>query len=193
VLADVTREEDLERLYTAVKSRHGRIDVLFANAGVARFAPTEEVDSKFFDWQFDTNVKGLYFTVAKALPLMQKGGRIILNASTVSYKGLPGSSVYSATKAAVRSFARTWAAELATRGIAVNVLSPGPVETPIFEKMNMTQDQVKTFADSIQSSLPLGRFASAEEIARVALFLGSADSSFMTGSDVVADGGFSQI
>jgi NAD(P)-dependent dehydrogenase (short-subunit alcohol dehydrogenase family) len=193
VKADVTDPAELDRLYAHIKSRYKQIDILFANAGVAKFLPTEQVDLTFFDWHFNTNVKGLYFTVAKALPLLKDGGRIILNASTVSYKGLPGASVYAATKAAVRSLARTWAAELVARKIAVNVLSPGPVETPIFGKMDLTQAEANGLADQIQSSVPMKRFASADEIARVALFLGSEDSSYLTGADVVADGGFSQV
>jgi NAD(P)-dependent dehydrogenase (short-subunit alcohol dehydrogenase family) len=193
VQVDVTKEDDLERLYKHVKTNQKRIDILFANAGVAKFLPTDQVDQTFFDWHFDTNVKGLYFTVSKALPLLADGGRIILNSSTVSYKGLPGTSVYAATKAAVRSFARTWAAELASRKIGVNVLSPGTTETPIFEKMNMSADEATAFANQIKSLVPMQRIGSPEEIARVALFLGSEDSSYLTGADIVADGGFSQV
>ena len=193
ILTDVTRLGDIENLYKQIKSKYGKIDILFANAGIAHFLPTEQVDEAFFDSQFDTNVKGLYFTISKSLPLLSQGAKVILNASTVSTKGLPGSSVYAGTKAAVRCFARAWAAELAPRQIRVNVVSPGPVETPIYAKMKMNEEQMKDFSTMVLNSVPLHRFASAEELARSVLFLASDDSSFMTGAELVADGGFGQV
>lgn len=191
--ADVTSLQDLDNLYAQIKAKYGRIDVLFANAGVAYFAPTETVEEGFFDSQFDTNVKGLYFTVSKAYPLLKDGSRIILTASTVSTKGFAGASVYSATKAAVRSFARTWAAEWGNRNIRVNVLSPGPIETPIFSKTGMNENEVKDFHSQMASTIALKRLGASEEMANVALFLASNDSSYMTGSDIIADGGYSQL
>ncbi len=193
VQADVSNLESLDKFYAHVKAKYGKIDVLFANAGVAAFSPTENVEEAFFNAQFDTNVKGLYFTVAKASALLSPGARVVLNASTVSYKGFSGSSVYSATKAAVRSFARTWATEWGPRNIRVNAVSPGPIETPIFGKMGMAGDDLKSFETHMAGSLALKRFGQADEIAKVALFLASDDSSFITGSDIVADGGFSQL
>lgn len=193
VQTDVSQLKDIDNLYSHVKSKYGKIDILFANAGIAHFLPTELVEETFFDSQFDTNVKGLYFTVAKSLGLLSQGAKVILNASAVATKGLQGASVYSATKAAVRSFARVWAAELAPRQIRVNVVSPGPVETPIYAKMKMSEEQMKGFSEAVLNSTPLHRFASAEELARSVLFLASDDSSFMTGADLVVDGGFAQI
>lgn len=189
VKADVTNLSELDELYSYVKNKYGKIDILFANAGIGSFLPTELVDEANFDSQFNTNVKGLYFSVSKAIPLLSSNAKIILNASTLSTKGMLGASVYSATKAAVRSFGRTWANELAPKNIRVNVLSPGPIETPIYGKLKMTDEQIKGLTDSVA----LKRIGSSEEIARIALFLGSDDSSFITGSDIVADGGFSQL
>ncbi len=193
IQTDVARLSDIENLYKHIKTKYGKIDILFANAGIAHFLPTEQVDETFFDSQFDTNVKGLYFTVSKALPLLSQGAKIVLNSSTLSSKGLVGGSVYSGTKAAVRSFARAWAAELAPRQIRVNVVSPGPVDTPIYGKMKMSEEQMKSFATTVLNTTPLHRFASAEELARTVLFLASDDSSFMTGAELVADGGFGQV
>ncbi len=192
IQTDVKDLKALDHLYAQVKEKYGRIDVLFANAGVAVFAPTELVDESFFNNQFDTNVKGLYFTVTKALPLLSPGARVILNASTVASKGLPGASVYSATKAAVRSFARTWAAEWGTQR-RVNVLSPGPITTPIYQKLGMGAKDLEGFEAQMAQTVALKRFGTAEEMANVALFLASLDSSYLTGTDIIADGGFSQL
>ena len=143
VQGDVSSLADLDRLYEVIKGRHGKIDILFANAGIAEVAPIEAVTEDFFDRHFDINVKGLFFTVQKSLPLLSDGGSIILNASIVSTKGFGNFSVYSASKAAVRSFARTWATELAPRGIRVNAISPGPIETPIYGKLGLAEEQVQ--------------------------------------------------
>lgn len=189
VQADVSNKADLDRLYAHIKSKYGRLDVLFANAGIAAFSPTAEVNDEHFDSQFNTNVKGLYFTVQKALPILAKGSSVVLNASVVTQKGFPGSSVYSATKAAVRSFARTWSAEIPVDQVRFNVLSPGPIQTPIFDKMGMPEDQKNHMAQM----LPIKRLGAPEEMANVALFLASSDSSFIVGAEIFADGGFGQV
>ena len=193
VQVDVSHVTEIESLYRHVKSKYGMLDILFANAGISQFLPTELVDEPFFDNHFNINVKGVYFTVAKSLPLMNQGGKIMVTSSAASIKGMSGLSVYSATKAAVRSFVRVWAAELAPRQINVNSISPGPVDTPIFAKMKMGEEQMKELSAFILNSVPLHRFGQPEEIAKVALFLASDDASFLTGADIMADGGFSQI
>lgn len=189
VQADVSKVEDLDKLYQHIKDKYGKLDVLFANAGVAQFSPTTETTPEFFDNQFNTNVRGLYFTVAKALPILSKGSTVVLTASVVGIKGFPGASVYSATKAAVRSFARTWTAEIPVDQVRFNVLSPGPIETPIFDKMGMAQEHKV----GMISGVPIKRFGRPEEMANVALFLASSDSSFIAGAEIFADGGFGQI
>lgn len=193
VQADVSKLNELDGLYTHIKNKYGKLDILFANAGVAIFAPTTEVTSDFFDNQFNTNVKGLYFTVAKALPLLNKGSAVILNASVVANKGFAGSSVYAATKAAVRNFARTWTAEIPVSDVRFNVISPGPIETPIYDKLGIPADQKDAFAAHMASTVPIKRFGTADEIAKVALFLASDDSSYIVGADIGADGGFGQV
>ncbi len=193
VQTDVSQLSELDRLYTHIKAKHGKLDVLFANAGIAGFRPTSDVDGGYFDDQFNTNVKGLYFTVAKALPLLNDGSSVILNASVVSGKGLPGSSVYSATKAAVRSFARTWTAEIPSSKARFNVLSPGPIETPIMGKMGMSAEQKDAFTNQIATTIPARRLGKPEEMATVALFLASSDSSYLHGADILADGGLGQV
>lgn len=189
VKVDVSKMEELDGLYTHIKSKYGKLDVLFANAGVAQFAPTTESGPDLFDNQFNTNVKGLYFTVTKALPVLAEGSAVILTSSVASMKGLPGASVYGATKAAVRSFARTWTAEIPVAQVRFNVLSPGPIETPILDKIGMNQESRDAFA----SSLPIKRLGSPEEMANIALFLASSDSSFIAGAEIFADGGLGQI
>lgn len=193
IKADVTKLSEIKDMAAAVKKKYGTIDILFANAGVAYFGPLSEVTEEFFDSQFNTNVKGLLFSVQQFVPLLNKGGSVILTTSGVNTKGMVGSSVYSATKAAVRSFARTLSAELVPQGIRVNALSPGPVDTPIFAKTGMSEEMLKGMSEQIIAGVPLGRFGQAEEMATVALFLGSDDSSFVLGSELVADGGYSQI
>lgn len=191
--ADISKLDEIQSLIDYVKQKYGQIDVLFANAGIAYFSPLSDINESFFDSQFNVNVKGLFFTVQKANPILADGASIIFNTSASNTKGIAGSSVYAATKAAVRSLARTLSAELIQRGIRVNAVSPGPVETPIYSKMGMEQKQIDEFAKSIQTSTPIGRFGSPEEIASAALFLASNDSSFIVGSEIVADGGFSQL
>jgi NAD(P)-dependent dehydrogenase (short-subunit alcohol dehydrogenase family) len=188
VQADVSKFADLDRLYSAVKQRKGGIDVLFANAGVyLGDNPVQSITEKDFDNVFDTNVKGLVFTVQKALPLLRDGASVILTASVVSLKGFPGASVYSASKAAVRSFARSWTSDLKDRRIRVNTLSPGPIETP------MTADFPKEKAQALLQGVPMARFGTADEIAKAAVFLASDDSSYVTGIELFVDGGTGQV
>jgi NAD(P)-dependent dehydrogenase (short-subunit alcohol dehydrogenase family) len=192
VQTDVSKPEELDRLYAHIKTKHGGLDVVFANAGIAKFVPTAQTDTALFDEQFNTNVRGLYFTVAKALPLLRKGSTVILNASVIATKGSPGASVYAATKAAVRSFARSWTAEIPVDQVRFNVISPGPIETPIFEK-SLTKEQIKGFTDDITQRVPAKRLGQPEEIASAVLFLASSDSSYMAGGDLVIDGGYGQV
>ncbi|PYS04258.1 MAG: oxidoreductase [Acidobacteria bacterium] len=193
VQGDVLHPEDLDRLYATVREKHGHIDILFANAGVGSLAPLGTISEEHFDREFGINVKGVLFTVQKALPLIKDGGSIILNSSIAGQKGLGGFSVYNATKAAVRSFARTWTSDLKQRKIRVNSLSPGPIETPIFGKMGLSKEQIDQFAGSLVSQVPLGRAGQSEEIASAAVFLASDESSFITGIDLNVDGGLAQV
>ena len=193
IRGDVANLEDLDRLFTEVKEQFGRIDVLFANAGIAPFVPFEAVTEEHFDSLFDINVRGLFFTVQKALPLLSEGASVILNASIVAQSGIPNTSVYSATKAAVRSLGRTLAAELSPRGIRVNVVSPGLIETPLLGKLGLSQDEVAAFGEQVAQQTPLGRPGKPEEIAGAVAFLASGDASYFTGADLVADGGMIQV
>jgi NAD(P)-dependent dehydrogenase (short-subunit alcohol dehydrogenase family) len=193
ISSDASQIADIDALIGQVGQKFGRIDILFANAGIAQFAPLEQVTEAFFDRQFDLNVKGLYFTVLKAAPLIPNGGSILLNASIVSRKGFPAASIYSATKAAVRSFGRTLAAELAPRGIRVNTISPGPIATPLYHKLDMPKEAVTQFSASMEQGVALKRFGQPEEIARVALFLASDDSSYVVGTEIFVDGGLAEL
>ena len=193
VLGDVAKLADLDRLYATVKAKKDRIDVLFANAGIAEFTPITEVTEEHYDKTFDINVKGLLFTVQKALPLLPNGASIILNASVVASKGFPAASVYSASKAAVRSFARTWTTDLKERRIRVNVISPGPIDTPIMGTLHSTKEEADQFKAGMAAAVPLGRLGAAEEIANAALFLASSESSFVTGIELFVDGGMAQV
>lgn len=193
VQGDVSNMADLDRLVETIRKTHGHLDIIFANAGLGEFAPLEEVSEQLFDKHFNVNVKGLFFTVQKTLPLLRDGGSIILNASIAASKGLEALSVYCATKAAVRSFARTWTVDLKSRKIRVNAISPGPIETPIFGKMGLSEAQMAGFSESIVSQVPLGRMGKTDEIAKTVLFLGSDDSSYITGIDLSIDGGMAQI
>jgi len=193
VQGDVASAGDLGRLYAAVKEEKGRVDVVFANAGILQGAMLGSIPEEQYDKVFEVNVKGLLFTVQKALPLMTGGGAIILNASIVGSKGFVGSSIYSASKAAVRSFARTWASDLKGKGIRVNAISPGPTETPVMKTAGMTDEQIGQHKAQFATTIPLGRMGHADEIAKVAVFLACDDSSFMTGSEVFVDGGLAQV
>jgi NAD(P)-dependent dehydrogenase (short-subunit alcohol dehydrogenase family) len=194
VQGDVSNLADLDRLYATVKEQKGRIDILFANAGVGELVPLGAITEAHFDKTFGINVKGVLFTVQKALPLFQDGGgSIILNASIASSKGAEALSVYSATKAAIRSFARTWTVELKHRKIRVNAISPGPIETPGFNGLALSEEQIAQFKTSIVSTVPMGRMGSPDEVAKVVSFLASDDSSYVTGIELFVDGGMAQI
>ena len=193
VVADSRRIADLDRLAEAAKTGFGKVDILFANAGGGIFAPIADTDETAFDDQFDANVKGVYFTVQKILPLMGAGGSIILNASSVSAKGAPGGGMYFASKAAVRSFARSMAAELGGAGIRVNALSPGLIPTNFFENSNIGGGGFEQFEQIVVPATPLGRPGAPRDIANAAVFLASDDASYMTAADLVVDGGWMNV
>jgi NAD(P)-dependent dehydrogenase (short-subunit alcohol dehydrogenase family) len=191
VQGDISNLADLDRLYDKVKQQKGRIDVLFANAGIGEFAPLGSITESLFDKTFSINVKGLLFTVQKALPLFQVGGSIILNSSIGGSKGVEGMSVYAATKAAIRSFGRSWTVELKDRKIRVNALSPGPIATPA--RSGWPEEQIQQFKKSVVNRVPLGRMGNPDEIAKAVAFLASDDSSYITGIELFVDGGMAQI
>ncbi len=193
IQGDVSNLDDLDRLFAQIKKEKDRIDIVFANAGVARYAPLGTITEDFFDSIFDINVKGVLFTVQKALPLLRDGGSIILNASIVGSKGLSSNSVYSATKAAVRSFARTWTTDLKDRGIRVNAISPGPIDTPGLSELLASSETGEQRKKMISNTVPLGRFGKPEEIAKAVVFLASDDASYITGIELFVDGGFAQV
>ncbi|HEV8369648.1 MAG TPA: SDR family oxidoreductase [Pyrinomonadaceae bacterium] len=193
VKADSSNLRDIDRLFSTVNKEFGRIDVLFVNAGVGKFLPVENVTEEFFDQIVDTNFKGAYFTIQKALPLLNDNASIILNSSISAHIGMPTSSVYAASKAALLTLARTLSAELIGRGIRVNAVSPGPVATPIFNRMGLAPEDRDELAKNIQEQVPMKRFGLPEEIAKTVLFLASSDSSFLLGTEIVADGGMSQL
>jgi NAD(P)-dependent dehydrogenase (short-subunit alcohol dehydrogenase family) len=193
VRSDASNLAETDALMKIVSEKFGRLDVIFANAGVAQFASVEQVDESFFDRHFDLNVKGLYFTVKKCLGLLSDGGAVLLNASVASRKGFAGASIYSATKAAVRSFGRTLAAELAPRRIRVVTISPGPVATGLFSKLEMPKEAAEAVAAGWAAGVALKRMGRPEEIARLALFLASDEASFITGTEVFADGGLAEL
>ncbi len=193
VQGDVTSLTDLDRLYAKVKEQKGRIDILFANAGLAELAPLGTISETHFDKIFGVNVKGTVFTVQKALPLLQDGGSIIVTSSIVGSKGLGDSSVCSATKAALRSFARTWTVDLKSRKIRVNALSPGPIDTPGLNGLARSEEESKQRKARLVAAVPMGRIGEPDEVAKAAVFLASDDSSFITGIELFVDGGMAQI
>lgn len=194
VQGDVSRLADLDRLFGTIKDRAGRLDILFANAGGGAFVPLEQVTEAHFDKYFGINVKGTLFTVQKALPLMTGDGAIIINGSMVSVKGVAGFGVYAATKAALRSFARTWAVDLKGRNIRVNVIAPGTVVTPAYKtELGLTDEQLETFAAEAAAAAPLGRTGTPDEIAKAVAFLASDESSYINGIELFVDGGAAQI
>jgi len=193
IQCDVADLADLDRVYATIGRQKGRLDILVANAGGGEFVPLEAVTEEHFDKTFDTNVKGTLFTVQKALPLFTDGGAIILTASNTSAMGTPAFSVYSASKAALRSFARCWSLDLKHRGIRVNALSPGPTRTPGLDRLARTDRQTEEMQAALINAIPLGRLGDPAEIAAAALFLVSGDSSFITGIELIVDGGMSQI
>jgi NAD(P)-dependent dehydrogenase (short-subunit alcohol dehydrogenase family) len=193
VQADVTDLGSLDALFQKVKSQFGTIDVLFVNAGVAKFAPMSEVTVSHYDELLNTNVRGSYFTIQKALPLLNDGASIILTTTAVNVLGLPGSSIYAATKAALRSLARTLSAELIERKIRVNTVAPGPIETPIFGRLGMTPEAVEGLAKVILGRVPANRLGRPDEVADAVLFLASPGSSYIIGAELNVDGGMSQL
>jgi NAD(P)-dependent dehydrogenase (short-subunit alcohol dehydrogenase family) len=193
VRADASSLPDLDKLFAQIKQEKGRVDVVFANAGGGSFAPLGAITEEHYDQIFNTNVKGLLFTVQKALPLIPDGGSVILNASVAGSKGIAAFSVYSATKAAVRSFARSWTTDLKDRKIRVNVISPGPIETPILDGLADTAEGRQGIIDHLTSMVPLGRIGQPDEIGKAAVFLASEDASFIAGAELFVDGGTAQV
>jgi NAD(P)-dependent dehydrogenase (short-subunit alcohol dehydrogenase family) len=193
VQGDVSKLGDLDRLFAQIQREKGTLDIVFANAGVATYAPLGSITEEDYDSLFDINVKGLLFTVQKALPLLPDGASIILNASIVGSKGLAANSVYSATKAAVRSFARTWTTDLKHRRIRVNAVSPGSIDTPGLSELWASADVGEQRKKMISDSVPLGRFGTPDEIAKAVVFLASDDASYITGTELFVDGGFAQV
>jgi len=193
VQGDVSDLGDLDRLFAQIRREKGRLDIVFANAGAAKYARLGEITEEFYDSIFNINVKGLLFTVQKALPLMPDGASIILNASIVASKGLPSNSVYSATKAAVRSFARTWTTDLKDRHIRVNAVSPGSTDTPGLNDLLASSETGQQRLKMISNSVPLGRLGAPDEIAKAVVFLASDDASYVTGAELFVDGGFAQV
>jgi NAD(P)-dependent dehydrogenase (short-subunit alcohol dehydrogenase family) len=193
VRADVSKLPDIDKLFTTVRGKFGRIDVLFVNAGIGKFAPFEAVTEEFYDAIIDINLKGAYFTIQKALPLLADGASIVLNTSINAHIGMANTSVYAASKAALLSLARTLSAELVGRNIRVNAISPGPVTTPIFGRLGLPAEALEQLSRDIVANVPMKRFGRPEEIAKTALFLASSDSSFLLGTEIVADGGMSQL
>jgi NAD(P)-dependent dehydrogenase (short-subunit alcohol dehydrogenase family) len=193
VQADVSKLPEIDKLFAEVIAKLGKIDVLFVNAGIAKFMPLAETPESLYDEQFDINVKGSYFTIQKAVPFLNDGASIILNTSVVDSQGTAGASAYAATKAAMRSLARTAAAELVGRGIRVNAVAPGPIATPIFGKTGLPQEAIDEFSRQIISEVPMRRFGQPEEVAAAVAFLASQDASYITGVEINVDGGLGQI
>src|SRR5580765_2051802 len=193
IQGDVSNLDDLDRLFAQIRKEKGNIDIVFANAGVARYAPLGAITEDFLDSIFNINVKGVLFTVQKSLPLLRDGGSIILNASIVGSKGLSSNSVSSATKAAVRSFARTWTTDLKDRRIRVNAISPGPIDTPGLSELLASSETGEERSTTIAATVPLGRLGRADEIAKAVAFLASDDSSYVTGIELFVDGGIAQV
>jgi NAD(P)-dependent dehydrogenase (short-subunit alcohol dehydrogenase family) len=193
IQGDVSNLGDLDRLFAQIKREKNKLDIVFANAGVAKYAPIGSISEDLYDSIFNVNVKGLLFTVQKALPLMPDGASIILNASIVASKGLPANSVYSATKAAVRSFARTWTTDLKARRIRVNAVSPGGTDAPGLSDLLGSSDFGKQRLQMLSSTVPLGRLGTPDEIAKAVVFLASDDASYITGTELFVDGGLAQV
>lgn len=193
IQADVAKLADLDKLYSEVSQKLGKIDVLFVNAGIAKFGPLAETSESTYDEQFEINTKGAYFTIQKAIPHLNDGASIILNTSVADIQGQVGTSAYSATKAALRSLARTAAAELAGRSIRVNTVAPGPIVTPIFGRLGLPKEAIDEFAKQILAKVPMKRFGQPEEVAATVAFLASQDASYITGVEINVDGGLGQI
>jgi NAD(P)-dependent dehydrogenase (short-subunit alcohol dehydrogenase family) len=193
IKADSSRVSEIGAAMGRIKEKFGRIDVLFVNAGIGKFVPFEEVTEAFFDETMATNLKGLFFTVQKAVPLLSRGAAVVLNASINAHMGMPGSTVYGASKAAVVNLAKTLSADLLQRGIRVNVVSPGPVATPILDRMGLSEEETRQLKDRITEQVPLKRFGHPDEIAAAVLYLSSSESAFVVGTELVVDGGMIQL
>ena len=193
IQGDVANLGDLDRLFAQIKREKGKLDIVFANAGIAKYAAFGKITEDFYDSMFDVNVKGVLFTVQKALSLLSDGASIILNASIAGSKGLPTYSVYSATKAAVRSFARTWTTDLKDRRIRVNAISPGSIDTPAATDLLASSEVGEQRRKMVSTSVPLGRFGRPDEVTKAVVFLASDDSSYITGTELFVDGGFAQV
>ncbi|WP_263367858.1 SDR family oxidoreductase [Edaphobacter bradus] len=193
IQGDVSNLSDLDRLFAQIKRDKARLDIIFANAGVAQYSPFGQITEEHYEFHFNINVKGVLFTVQKALPLLPDGASVILNGSIVGSKGMSSNSVYSATKAALRSFARTWTTDLKSRRIRVNVVSPGPIDTPGLDKLLASGQVGEERRKAIHAAVPLGRIGTPDEIAKAVVFLASHDSSFVTGTELFVDGGFAQV
>jgi len=193
IKADASRVAEIAATMDEIKRKLGRIDALFANAGIGKFMPLEEVTEEFYDETMGTNVKGVFFTVQKAVPLFPRGAAVVLNGSINAHMGMPGSSVYGAAKAAVVNLAKTLSADLLPRGVRVNVVSPGPVATPIFDRMGLPEEQARQMKEQIMQRVPLGRFGRPEEVAAAVLYLCSSESAFVVGTELVIDGGMIQL
>jgi len=193
IKADISRVPEITAAMGRIKERFGRIDALFVNAGTARFVPFEEVSEEYFDETVATNLKGAFFTIQKAVPLLGRGSAVVLNASINARMGLANTSVYGATKPAVVNLAGTLSADLLPRGVRVNVVSPGPVATPIFDRIGLSEEQARQTKDWIAGQVPLGRFGHPDEVASAVLFLSSPESAFVVGTELVVDGGMLQL
>ena len=193
VQSDVSKLAEVDKLFSEVSKKLGKIDVLFVNAGVAKFAPIADTSESLFNENFDINIKGAYFTIQKALPLLNDGASIILNTSVLDSMGNPGTSAYAATKAAMRSLARTAAAELVGRGIRVNTVAPGLIETPISGRTGLPKEVVDAFEKDVLAKVPMKRLGQPEEVAGVIAFLASKDASYITGVEINVDGGYGQL
>lgn len=190
---DVSKVKEVSNFFEEINKKYGGIDVLFANAGIAAYAPTEEVSEEFFDQQFNINVKGVYFSASKALPYLNKWSSVIMTSSVLAHKGLPNASIYSATKAAIRSFARTWTAEISVEKARFNVISPGPIDTPMHQKNGMSPEELKEYVNHIAQLVPAKRFGQAQEVAQLVLFLSSEEAKYIAGAEIAIDGGFAQV
>ena len=193
IVSDTGSMTDIKQLQAQVAAIHPSIDILFLNAGIAKFSPVENADEAFFDEQFNINVKGSFFTIQQLLPLLKDGSSIVLNTSINAHIGMPNASIYAASKAAQLTLIKNLSAELIGRKIRVNAVSPGPVGTPLYGKLGLSEEQLSNTASSILSNIPIGRFGTPEEIAKVALFLASDDSTFLLGAELIADGGMSTL
>ena len=193
IVADISSIGNIDRMVSDVRTKLGNVDILFVNAGVFQGAPLQEADENHFNYLMDINVKGAFFTIQKVVPIMNDGGSIVINSSNANQLGFPGISIYAATKAAVRSFSRTISVDLLDRNIRVNTVSPGPIETPLFDKIGLEEEELNNLTELITSKVPMKRFGSPEEVANAVLFFGSDDSTYITGEEIVIDGGWMNI